>query len=462
MTAFTLKQIAEILADNRFSASHEKVIVTDFSIDSRKVKKGALFIALKGEKFDGHDFIAEAAQQGAVAAIVEVNSEKKIVNPSALPLLFVEESKKALALLAKVWMELCRPITVAVTGSVGKTSTKDFIATLLQGSKKVFSSPGNANSQIGLPLSLLNGISKETEIAVLEMGMDHPGQISKLVEIAPPKIAVLTAVEWVHGSNFSSLQEIAKAKAEIFSSPFTEYAVISSAIEDFPLVENCIKCPLLSYSLYDSSAAVFLDSGAYENTMELCWGEEKRLLPKLALPGIHNKHNFLAAAIAARLLGLSWDLIADRIPDLKLAAKRLEKKEIGGVCFIDDSYNACEASIKAALCSIKELTDNKGKIYAILGDMFEMGERSSQLHRSVAEYALEYADVLVGHGDAAFAMVQFWQNKSREAFWSSDKNELVLWLKNRLLAEDIVLVKGSNGMRMWEIIELYSQYTLSL
>lgn len=449
MSIRTLRQIAAIL---HCPSPASEASVSACAIDSRTIEAGALFFALEGERSDGHDYLEQAAASGAVAAVV---SRKYRGSCSALPLLAVDCPLAALQRLAAHYLAEVSASVVAVTGSVGKTTTKEFIAALLLGSKRIFATPGNANSQVGLPLAILNQMKGDEEVVVLEMGMTHAGQIASLVKVAPPEVAVVTAVELVHAQNFTGLQDIARAKAEIFSHPHTCLAIIPWDSGSFPLLAAAVAetCSTLSYSLKENSLADVRMSAA-EDAMTIHWGVESATVPMLPLLGAHNRHNFLAAAIAARSLGLPWDDIGERVKTLRLVPKRLEQVMIKGVLFINDSYNACEASVVAGLAALPPAQCG-GKRLAILGEMLELGPFSERCHRAVGECALLHVDNLLCYGAATFPMVECWKKAGRQAVWSEQLDELVAALQCAARPGDVVFVKGSSSKGMWRILELF-------
>lgn len=382
-----------------------------FSIDSRKISPQDVYVALPGNQVDGHDFVEEAFSKGAAFAIV---SRKGLKGPC----LYVEDTLKTLQDLAKIHFAHHLPkTTVAITGSLGKTTTKEFLATLLEGSFTVFKSPGNANSQAGLPLAILNELKGE-EVAVLEMGMTHFNQIAKLVEIAPPDIALITKVSMVHIENFDSIQDIALAKSEIMMHPKTNRCIYDPEIDTLIDLSNKGSCKKEKFSF------------------------DPLFLPFVPFLGKHNLHNLGAAIAVARVLGLSDDVISSKIPLLKLPKMRLEEVEHQGVLFINDSYNASFESMQAALKAIP-LPKQGGKKIAVLGSMLELGVHSSRCHQLIQDVAL--AEV-----DHAF----FYGNEWSETKWQDHKS-IILELKKMARPGDVVLIKGSNGTKMWEVMEGY-------
>ncbi|MBI3212032.1 MAG: hypothetical protein HYZ47_05075 [Simkania negevensis] len=245
----SLKEIANLLY---CSLSNEEEI-THVAFDSREVKKSSLFFAIKGAKVDGHQFLEEVARRGALGAVVE----KSYRGPHfGLSLLFVDEVKGALQQLAQVVHQEGTPFVIGVTGTIGKTTTKEFIATLLREKVSVYATPGNANSQLSLPVTLLNRKEK-AEVLVLEMGMSLPGELRRLTEIAPPDLGVLTKLTLVHGDSFNSLEEIAEAKKELFEAQSVKRAILNKQTTAFTPIQK-IQLPTTFYSVNDPEADLFL------------------------------------------------------------------------------------------------------------------------------------------------------------------------------------------------------------
>nr|MBA3816683.1 UDP-N-acetylmuramoyl-tripeptide--D-alanyl-D-alanine ligase [Parachlamydiaceae bacterium] len=302
MKPSSLLQIAHYM---QIACKNLPCTISGVSVDSRLSTNGDLFFALPGAMVDGHSFLADVATKGAVAAVVKCD----YAGPNyGMELLHSEDVLASLQLLAHNFVKQSRAITVAVTGSVGKTTTKDFITTLLKSKYKVSSSPGNSNSQVGLPLAILNHSTLEEDFLVLEMGMTHPGQIAKLVQIAPPSLAVITSIALVHAGNFDSIEEIARAKAELFSHPDTKLGIYPKEYNFGEVLSKTGSSRKLAFSTKLSTADYFLDT-LKDNLTLFTHGESLSQFPLSNLPGEHNHHNFLAAAVAARNLGMSWEEI---------------------------------------------------------------------------------------------------------------------------------------------------------
>jgi len=415
-------------------------------VDSRKVVAGDLFWALKGEHLDGHQFLQEVASKGGVGAVVSHSYQ----GPDfGLHLFKVEDTLKALQECGRQFIELHKNVrVVAVTGSIGKTTTKDFIKILLSHKYRVWASPGNCNTKISLPLSILNHLQDGTEIVVQEMGMDMPGQITRLVNIIPPEVAVLTTVELVHAWNFDSLEEIACAKAEIFLNPKTKLGILDRNICNFTSISHLGSCQKQSFSTKNSEADYYLDSN---QTIHCRLENKKFLIPPFSVPGKHNLHNFLAAALAARYFNMSWEEIFQIIPLLKLPERRLQFLTQNGISFLNDSYNACEVSIKSALETLPPA--NGGKKIAILGSIKELGKFSFDCHVRVGAFALNHVDEVYCLGEECQPICEIFKKAGKKAELFLDRAELVKHLKIILKPSDVVLLKGSLSTGVWKVLE---------
>lgn len=445
-----LSQILRRLGDHKISVDKTpEIFLTGAAVDSRLYHPGQLFFALKGGKEDGHSYLAEVAAKGASAAVVDATYE----GPShGLLLIRVQNPLRALQELAKATLGSYPTKVVAVTGSLGKTTTKGFISTLLQERYRVAASPGNSNSQIGAPLAILNEMTGNEEIWVQEMGMTHPGQILDLIKIAPPTIAVLTTVALVHACNFGSLREIAVTKGEIFSHPQTTLGILSRDIEDYSEVALLGACRKVSFSTENPMADYKLS--VTKEGIQITSKDDSCNLPPLNIPGRHNLHNFLAAVAVARNLGLTWDQIRSGMSKLHLLERRLEHIEKKGILFINDSYNASAVSVKAALESLPA-PKSGGKRIAVIGEMLELGQFSAQCHLDVAEAALGRVDSMICMGKACEPIVQKWEQEKRPVVWSTNLSKVVEALQQQVKAGDVVLLKGSRANRLWEVLAAY-------
>jgi len=399
--------------------------ISEFGIDSRCIAKGGVFFALPGERTDGHVFLEEVANKGAFAAVVSKTYE----GPDfGLVLLYVDDVLESLQTLAKLILEERKTKIIGITGSVGKTTTKEFIFHILSKKFKIHKNPRSFNSQRTLPLVILNAKGDE-DYLLLEMSMSEKGQIAKLVEIAKPSIVVVTPIAYCHAENFESLEEIGKAKAEVFTSS-CEFAVIHyQSIKLQPIEDACI-CEHVIYPGFLPVKSPFVES--------------------------HFTENFAAAFEVAKYLGLTDREIENRLIGLKPFNQRFEKKNIQGITFIDDTYNANPTSMIAALMNLPAPTEN-GKKIAVLGDMGELGQFSFSSHMEVGKVALNHVDELFCIGKECRPMVDVFEKANKVVCFFSDYQKLKEAVKKRAEIGDVVLVKGSNYHKLWEIFDFMGE-----
>jgi UDP-N-acetylmuramoyl-tripeptide--D-alanyl-D-alanine ligase len=417
--------------------------VRGFKQDSRDVLPGDLFFALKGEKVDGHCYLQEVASKGAIGAVVNTDYSGEHFG---LTLLAVPDVMAGLHTLAKTVHALRNVRVVGVTGSVGKTTVKEFIATLLAGKYRVNKTPGNANSQVGVPLSILNS-SGEEEIFVLEMGMTGRHEIEKLVNIAPPEVAVITKLALAHALFFpDGLKGIAAAKGEIFSHPHTRHRILSRETAQY-------FAPDPSFSTFGSEAEE-VDLALCHTAEGYHIREKTERTPSFALPftASHLSENFTAAFAVARAMEMHSSEILPQIPHLKVFKRRFEKVEHRGIVFLNDSYNANAVSMRAALLNLPKPIPG-GKRVAVLGAMKELGPFTEDCHREVAEVALSSIDHLLCLGEECLTMVDIFKKAGKPAEYFEALEPLKCRVFELAAAGDVVLLKGSNSKKMWLILE---------
>lgn len=428
---------------------HSTDLTQGVSVDTRHLKAGDIYFALPGERVDGHRFIEQAASKGAVAAVLSKEYEG---DTFGLPFIKRENVLKTLQDLAAKTLEERGGRVVGVTGSHGKTTTKEFLTTLIKEKYTVSSTPGNYNGQIGLPLSILSSDGDE-EILVLEMGMSQAGEIAKLVQIAPPEVALIGNVDRAHAEFFDSIEDISKAKAEIFSNPKTRLGILNRDLTHFKQVEASGECSKCSFSTSNSEAD-FLLKHDKEITSILHKGKTV-FTGRVPIPGAFNLENFLAAAAAANAMGVSWEEIHRASQKLTLPERRFQKLQKGEILFIDDAYNASSPlAMRAALSSIPT-PSKKGRKVALLGEMLEMGKFSDDAHKEVGEYALDTVDLLFCYGAGCKNIVDLWKAKGRNAQLFDKHDELLEVLHKLLIPGDVVLVKGSRGCALEKVIERF-------
>jgi len=412
--------------------------ITNFQVDSRRVSKGSVFFALKGEQRAGEDFLKQVFDNEGVIAFVSKECKKLGFE---LKTIKVDDTLDTLQALAKEKLSDYKGKTIGITGSSGKTTTKDFVAKLLEGDFKVKKTIGNANSQIGLPLTVLNS-DLDCDVQILEMGMSKKGHIQKLTEIAIPDIALITNVGYAHAENFDSLEKIAEAKSEILKDA-------NIKIVDYQLLQyDCIRrhSPI-TFSINDKRADYFLDI----KTGHLYEKSEKAV--KLALPFQEASflHDLLGSIAVTRQLKISYENIQLKLLNLKIPSMRFEKFEKNNILFINDSYSSNPSSLLAA---IQNLSFYERRRVAVIGPMLELGRYSEQKHFELGEVAAEKIDILFTIGKDTEAMHKAFLNKNPHAYHFSDLNLLALTLLKILKEEDVVLVKGSRAVQLEKLFEI--------
>jgi len=418
-----------------------KLQATNCQQDSRSVEEGGLFFALKGDKKDGHEFLEKAAEKGAIAAVVDKAYKGEDFG------LFLFKSKNvllSLQLLAKQKLQKRKQTVLAITGSVGKTTTKEFIYSLLKDHFSIYKSPGNLNSQVTVPLNILNS-PKNVDFLLLEMGMSEKGEIEKLVNIAPPMLSIVTKVALAHAANFKEgLKDIAKEKLTILSHEKTKKKVINHELLKLQKLQGVV-----TFSVKDKSAYYYLQIGnetvtIYENSVE-------KLKIKRPFYGMHFLEDMIAAIAVAREMDVSFDKIKASIKDLYLLPLRGEKIKKKDILFINDCYNANLTSTEAALIALGEYQNKK---IAVLGEMKELGKFSHICHEKVANIALKYVDEVVCFGRDTFVIFEIFQKQKKFAKFFVDKNEMISFLKKHLKKDDVVLIKGSRSCELETVVNL--------
>jgi UDP-N-acetylmuramoyl-tripeptide--D-alanyl-D-alanine ligase len=436
---YTCKEIAAYLG----ILSSNVTLIEGFRQDSRLIQPSDLFFALPGDRVDGHAFLREVAKKGAEAAVIS----KQYKGPSyGLSLLAVEDVMDALHLLAQVLFSKRSTRIIAVTGSVGKTTIKEFIATLLSAQFRVAKTPGNANSRIGVPLALLNA-DREADIFVVEMGMSQKRQIAKLVSIAPPEIVVITNIGLAHSAYFpEGLESIAQAKAEILSSNKTRLAILGSNVGNFSAIKNSSLLKK-NYGLSEG-----LDLYLQTHDKKFCLREKTGCSSFFPLPfqAEHLWENFCGAALVAREFGICWEKIIEQTEQLKTISHRFTIIEKKWIVFVDDSYNASVSSMRAAF---KSLPKARGKTIAALGDMKELGQFTATCHLEVAKYALEVTDILLCLGEDCSLMVELFIKNKRKAYLYHDFQDLYKAVHALAEQGDVVLIKGANSHQLWRLLD---------
>ena len=473
-----VKDIVKI-TNGKILCGDEKIPCNHFVRDSREVKEGDVYVALKGEKFDGNDFCLDAIDNGAKVCIVskditaEENDEIKKSNVTIIQVLNTLKALQEIATYKRMQYNI--PV-VAVTGSVGKTSTKDLIASVVSQKYNTLKTKGNYNNEIGLPLTIL-GLTDE-EAMVVEMGMNHFGEIRKLTNIAKPTVAVITNIGTAHIGNLGSRENILKAKLEILEGLQGNTVVINN---DNDLLykwanENKDKYNIITYGIKNKSKYMATDIKSFEDKSEfkvvceknesisdskqdvnmalkqdIITAEEEGINNKIVTVPVGGEHfilNSLCAIAVGEYLNVPTKKIISGIANLELTKKRMEiLTSKAGATVINDTYNANYDSMKAAITYLKEIK-NKRKI-AVLGDMLELGDYSKELHEKVGEEVDESIDILITIGKEAKYIAQ--KAKAKQIIECKNNEEAVHKLKELETKDDAILLKASNGMKFFEI-----------
>jgi UDP-N-acetylmuramoyl-tripeptide--D-alanyl-D-alanine ligase len=462
----TLADVVEGLTGQRPPDQEQKL--TDAVIDSRQACPGSLFVALRGEREDGHDFVADALQRGAIAAIVERELDvgcwkldvgqapfEFLVSSFQLPACFlVEDSLKALQRVAAYWRGKHAPRVVGVTGSIGKTTTKEMIYGVLSQRFRTLKSKGNYNSETGLPLTLLK-LEPSHQRVVLEMGMYGLGEIAELAAIARPHVGVVTNVGPSHLERLGTIERIAQAKAELVEAlPDDGVAILNG---DDPWVRQMAaqtRAEVFYYGLDQTCDlwANHIESRGLEGIRFRFHHSSEMIHAKVPMLGQHSVHTALAAAAVGLVEGQSWEEIID---GLRGAAhlRLVVVSGLRGSTILDDTYNASPASTIAALNLLEELD---GRKIAVLGDMLELGAFEEEAHQKVGRRALDVVAVLITVGergrliaDEALACGM----EAEKVFIEKDNDNAITRLREITAPGDVILVKGSRGMKMEAIVD---------
>nr|WP_254639486.1 UDP-N-acetylmuramoyl-tripeptide--D-alanyl-D-alanine ligase [Cohnella sp. GbtcB17] len=444
--------------------------IAGVSIDSRSIGAGQLFVPIAGDRFDGHDYIEKAASAGAAAALWQ--RDRAVPADIGLPLLLVDDTLAALQRLAESYLASWQPKVVGVTGSNGKTTTKDLIFSALATVYRTAKTEGNFNNHIGLPLTILRA-SRDTEVLVLEMGMSAFGEIALLSRIAKPDIAVITNIGESHLEHLGSRRGIAQAKLEIVEGLKAGGTLIYNG--DEPLLREELAavslpadaagwitfgesaaCDLRATDIaMDTERATFVASGGGAAGSTAQESEAQAARFEVPIPGRHNAVNALAAIAVARRLGVADADIARGLAEAKLTGMRIERVQArSGALVLNDAYNASPASVRAAISLVAQLQGYRRK-WLVLGDMLELGPDEAAFHAGIGrELSQGQADGLLAYGplSAHTAEAAASAMPSGVVKHFADKNELAEALLSLVEPDDLVLVKASRGMRMEEIV----------
>ena len=431
------------------------------SVDGRQLPAGALYFAIRGERHDGHDFVAQAAAAGAGGVVVARGRGAAAASAAAgVAVLEVDEPLLALGRLARAWRRTLPVKVVALTGSVGKTSTKEMLAAVFvaaYGADAVHKTRGNLNNHLGVPLTLL-GLEPRHEVAVIELGMSSLGEIAYLEQLARPDAVIVTRVDGVHLAQLRTIENVGRAKGEIFEGRASTGAAWAIAPHGEGLLAPSLeRVPPAMRRTFGGAGA---DFSVREARLE---GEGTRVelaLPggslsvRLSILGVHHAHNAAAAAAAATLLGVRPEAIAAGLAAVQPEKHRMQLVRVGGRTVIDDCYNASPPSVRAALDALAQLGAAEAKRVAILGDMLELGPREALEHAAIGRYAAERAGAVIGLGPLSRATIAAAAERLAERAVHVEAPADAARLALAATAPgDLLLVKGSRGMQLERVID---------
>jgi UDP-N-acetylmuramoyl-tripeptide--D-alanyl-D-alanine ligase len=454
-----LSRVAEFLsAAGEFDAN---AVAQGYSIDSRSIQRGELFLAVKGERMDGHDFVTQALEKGAVAAVIRKDQLARY--PLRTGLITVDDTLTALQTLATAVRRLWAKPLIGVTGSAGKTTTKEAIAHVLSARFRVLKSEGNFNNHFGLPLMLLK-IEPEHDLAVIEMGMSHAGEIAALAKIAQPELGVVTNVAPVHLEFFESIAGIARAKYELVEAlPATGTAVLNADDEYVSQFGRDFHGKVVLYGLRTSAdvrAENIEPRGSDGSTFDVVVGScrEKAILH---LVGAHNIYNALAAVAVGLERGLSPSEAVAALATLAPADKRGQVVNLGNITIINDCYNCNPKALEAMVDALAAMPAKRRIV--VVGEMLELGPASEELHRQAGRHiATKKINVLLGVRGQAQQVVEAANEAGMRAEFVATPEEAGDWLARETRDGDVVLLKASRGVKLERALEKWQSQQSSV
>lgn len=442
-------------AGGKLVCGHEQMIITGVSTDSRQVKEGEVFFALPGEKFDGHDFVAQAFAKGAKAAVVSrVNCS--LLDGFEQGLILVDDTVQALQALASAWRLQYKIPLIAITGSVGKTTTRDLLSAVLSTRWTTLTTYGNFNNDIGLPLTLLR-LRGEHQAAVVEMAMRAPGEILRLVRVAKPTAAIITNVEPVHLETLGSLENIARAKCEILAS-VQDFAVINGDNSLLKKEAANYSCPCYTFGYNEDCDFRIQQVKLNQHKLEVAVRMIKEpACFEFAVPSRQLAYNIIAAAAVAYLYGFNIDEIQQGLAAYRPTGNRLHISPLrGGGILINDTYNANPVSMAAALETGRELAGSS-RFVAVLGDMYELGDYETEGHKAVGAKAAQVGvDLLVTIGEKGSIVAREAQKQGlppERVYHFPAKEDSIDFLRTQVSKQDTVLFKASRGLQLETLVD---------
>ncbi len=430
-------------------------VAVGYSIDSRTIQAGELFFAVKGERLDGHDFVDAALERGAAGAVIRADQAGRF--KQKMRLLAVADPLEALQRLGRAVRRLWNKPLIAVTGSAGKTTTKESIAALLATKYSVLKSQGNLNNHFGLPLQLLK-LDPEHDVAVVELGMNHAGEIAALAAIAQPDVGVVTLVAPVHLGFFNSVADIARAKYELIQSLSANGVAVLNADDEYvSQFGRDFAGRVITFGI-DKPAAItarnIRELGLDGSEFNLC-AQEYCVPARLPLIGRHNIYNALAAVSVAVDRGLTLEEAAAALTLLTPSDKRGQVIEVGGATVINDCYNSNPRALDFVVDALAGM-QTSGRRIVVAGEMLELGPATDDLHRSSGEHmAARKIDVVIGVRGAAKAIVDAAAAKGVHAEFVDAPEQAGEWLARQVKPGDLVLLKASRGVKLEKALETW-------
>ncbi|MEP7013919.1 MAG: UDP-N-acetylmuramoyl-tripeptide--D-alanyl-D-alanine ligase [Verrucomicrobiota bacterium] len=456
MNRLSILQVAQF-AGAPAPPGDRKLFIERISTDSRTLKPGDLFVALRGENFDGHKFVEAAAKAGATGAMVDLNWQGNV--PKEFALIRVPDTLLGYQNIAANYRKSLPIKVLAITGSNGKTSTKDFAASVLGRKFRVTKTEGNFNNHVGLPRTILEAMPDD-EIGVWEIGMNHPGEVAPLARIAAPDAAIITNIGVAHIEFMGTREAIAKEKGDLAAAVDPQGSVILNADDLFSkrIAERTRAKVILAGTTAGTIRASDITQSAGGAEFTILEGAH-RCRAQLPVPGLHMVQNAMFAVAAGRAFGLSLEECAAGLAGTPLTKARLQIKQVRDVQFIDDSYNANPDSMKAALRTLVEL-DADGKRIAVLGEMRELGTESERGHREVGETAAMLGvDHLIAIGEEAGAISRAAKDAGLQNSVTVGSTTEAADLLNEITSPgDLVLIKGSRLARTELVIDEFAKH----
>lgn len=438
----------EIIRYLNLPISNQNIEITGYAIDSRCIKSGDLFFALKGMKSDGHDYLYSAKEKGAIAAVIESDYSGPI--PENLEILRVVNVKRQLQQLAKAVAATLQGQVIAITGSLGKTTAKDFLAHILSQHYQIYKTPHSYNSQLTLPLTILEA-DNSADYFVIEMGISEPKEMENLVSILPPDYVLMTKLSSSHIENFHNFEHLAYEKAQILMHPQTKVAFLTANSPFFDYLMERGLSEKISYGM-EIEGIDYLGKQINSQQFECYYKNQYLLQACTKYLGVHNHQNLLGCIAVAHYLGVPIDMIQQSICSLTLPQQRLQQQEYQGISFINDTYNANIESMKAALDAISD-QNPQGRKIAVLGAVVEQGKFNHEHHFEIGKYAATKVDTLFCYGIDSKPMKEAWEHAGKEVYYYESFSELTQAVKAYVQEKDHILVKGSRKYKMERLIE---------